>query len=247
MTLEVKQHVVLCEGFDDRSFWKGWLRHLGCTDPTNGGKRTENDVWGRPVHGKGRFLFHTPAGSDVIVQPFHGRANARRAMEDLLGGHQTYRPSLVVLNLDSDAENDASGSAEDQIRSIARELGAKGGGRGPFQIEGSRLYAVLWECEDPDPTPGVPAKQTLERVVTSAIRAAKTDRGAAVEQWLNAEPAGLRLPKSFGYSYFAKWYSNHGDAHFYECVWQDTAVVRELEKRLRSTGAWQTVEELVRH
>ena len=91
----------------------------------------------------------------------------------------------------------------------------------------------------------MPAKQTLERLVTASIQTAAPDRGAAVERWLNDEPRGLRLPKSFGYSYFAKWYSDHGEGHFYECLWQDPDVVRELEKRLRSSGAWQTVEELV--
>ncbi|MEE8525218.1 MAG: hypothetical protein V3T72_14880 [Thermoanaerobaculia bacterium] len=70
---EAKQHVVLCEGFDDRSFWSGWLLHLGCTDPSERGKRTVTDAWGRPVKGKGRYLFRTPAGSDVVVHPFQGR------------------------------------------------------------------------------------------------------------------------------------------------------------------------------
>ncbi len=245
MTSEAKQHVVLCEGFDDRSFWKGWLLHLGCTDPSNGGTKAVNDVFGHPVKGEGRFLFHTSAGSDVVVKPFGGRANAARPVEEYLGGHQIYRPDRVVLNLDCDDAIDATGSAEDQVRTIARGLGAAGDGRGPFEIDGSRLYAVLWECGDPDPTPGVPRKQTLERLVTAAIRAAAPDRGPAVEHWLNAEPQGLRLPKSFGYSYFAKWYSDHGEGHFYESLWQDEAVVRELEERLRSSGAWQTVEKLV--
>lgn len=51
---ETKQHVILCEGFDDRSFWSGWLLHLGCIDPSERGKRTVTDAWGRPVKGKGR-------------------------------------------------------------------------------------------------------------------------------------------------------------------------------------------------
>lgn len=27
------QSIVLCEGFEDRSFWRGWLLHFGCIDP----------------------------------------------------------------------------------------------------------------------------------------------------------------------------------------------------------------------
>jgi hypothetical protein len=237
--------VVLCEGYDDRSFWKGWLLHRGCTDPTEGGRKTVNDAWGRPVRGKGRYLFRTPSGSDVVVQPYHGRDKARKAAEEYLGGRQAYRPSRVVLNLDCDGDDGSARSAEDQVLGIAGSLGATERGPGPFVVGASMLHSVIWRCPDPHPTPGVPGKQTLERLVSAAIRAATPDRGASVERWLDDAPRGFKLPKSYGYSYFAKWFADHGEAHFYEWIWRDEGIVRELRSRLESQEAWQVVEELV--
>jgi hypothetical protein len=245
VTAEPRQHVVLCEGYEDRSFWKGWLLNLRCTDPSDGGKRPVNDAWGRPVKGSGRYLFRTPSGSDVLVQPFQGRANARRAVEEYLGGKQTYRPQRVVLNLDSDGANEGDTSAEDQIHGIAQALGADGPAGGPYEAEESVLYPVIWRCGDAEPAPGLPKKQTLERLVAAAICAAHPDRGPAVKVWLEAEPHGLALPKSYSYSYFAKWYADRGAGSFYEHLWQDEAVAAELKKRLEATGSWATVEALV--
>lgn len=245
MNGDAKQHVVLCEGFDDRSFWRGWLLSLGCSDPTERGRIAVSDAWGRPVRGQGKYLFLTPAGSDVIVQPFHGRSNARAAALESQGGRQSYRPARVILNLDDDGDDDTGSSAEDQIRGIAEDLGTSGQGTGPFEIGGSLLYSVVWRCEDPVTAPGVPAKQTLERLVCAALRAAYPDRGPGVEGWLDAQPPGLKLPKSFGYSYFAKWYTDHGAMDFYECVWQDQAVGTELSQRLAATGAAAFVEAMV--
>ena len=81
-----RQHIVLCEGFDDRSFWTGWLLHLGCDDPSQGGRTTAYDKWGHPIRGRGRFAFTTAAGSCIVVHPFGGRHNLRRALREYLTG-----------------------------------------------------------------------------------------------------------------------------------------------------------------
>jgi hypothetical protein len=168
VTETTKQHVVLCEGFDDRSFWSGWLLFLGCTDPSDRGKKPVKDARGRPVTGKGRYLFRTPAGSDVVVHPFQGRFNAGGAVAEYLEG-----------------------------------------------------------------------------LVAAAIQAAFPDRGSAVEIWLAAEPRAAIIPKSYGYSYLAKWYAGHGADDFLREIWRDEAVARELRKRLESKGGWRIVERLV--
>lgn len=243
MSAVAKQHIILCEGYDDRSFWKGWLLHLGCLDPTQGGKNSASDAWGRPVRGRGRYLFRTPAGSSVIVHPFDGRSKARRAVEEYLGGKQAPEPSRVLLNLDCDGESVEDLSAEDQIRGIAQALGAEG--ESPFKVGSSILYSVIWKCADAEPTPGLPTKQTLERLVAAAIRAANLDRGATVQAWLEAAPPGYLLPKSYGHSYYAKWYSDHGEGYFFEQLWRDPAVVVQLEQRLEASGAAEIVAALV--
>lgn len=239
-----RQHVVLCEGFDDRSFWSGWLRHLGCADPTNRGRSRVNDAWGRPVVG-GRYLFRTPAGSGVLVQPFQGRPNARRAAEEYLR-NQVYRPDRLILNLDSDADGVPGESARDAIRQIVRDHDGEVAPNGdPLTVGETRVFSVIWECEDAEPTPGVPPKQSLERLVSAAIQAAYPDRGPTVDHWLQAEPRAEVDHKNYSYSYLAKWYADHGADDFLRAIWRDNSVAVHLQGRLESTGAWEPVASLV--
>lgn len=241
-----KQHIVLCEGFEDRDFWAGWLRHLGCTDPTDRGRKKVTDAWGRTVAG-GKFLFRTPGGSNVIVDHFRGRANARRAAKVYLQGGAN-RPDRLVINLDSDAENGSGdGGALEAIRQIVRHCdgAAASGSAGPFQLDDVQVFPVIWECADPE-TPGVPGKQTLERLVTAAIQAAYPDRGPVVADYLAAEPRVEVTPaKSYSYSYYAKWYGDHGVGDFFKAIWLDEAVARQLRERLEKTGSWEAVVSLV--
>jgi hypothetical protein len=37
----------------------------------------------------------------------------------------------------------------------------------------------------------------------------------------------------------AGWYAEHACENFYSSLWNDTAILRELETRLRASGAWQ--------
>ncbi len=244
MSEPARQHVILCEGFDDRAFFRGWLLHLGCTDPTRGGKQAAPDVGGRPVQG-GRYLFTTPEGSAVLVEPFRGRSKAEAAAREHLGGLQAHRPTRVILNLDSDDDGDHGSGAEDQVRGIAQRLGAEELRLGCYEVGGSLLYPLIWRCGDPAGAPGLPNKQTLERLIVAAILAAYPDRGPTVETWLEAAPAGLKLAKSYSASYFAKWHSNLGESHFFESLWRDERIVAALRERLLATGAWRVVEELV--
>ncbi len=204
-----------------------------------------SDAWGRPVRGRGRFLFRAPSGSLVLVQPFHGRSNARDAVSEHLGDRQPNKPVRVLLNLDSDGDDTADLSAEDHVRSIALDLGGQETEPGSYEIGGSLLHAVIWRCDDPAPVPGVPKQQTLERLVAASVQAAYPGRGPAVETWLNAEPAGDTVTKSFAHSYFAKWYACHGSGNFYEALWQDTRVAEQLTTRLEATGAARIVEAMV--
>ena len=82
--------------------------------------------------------------------------------------------------------------------------------------------------------------------MASAIRASNPEMGATVESFLNSAPEGLKLPKSYSYSYFAKWFSDHGEAHFYEWIWNRPEITEELTLRLKASGAWATVESLVK-
>jgi hypothetical protein len=243
-----KQHVILCEGFDDRSFWAGWLGYLGCTDPSKQGRVKVKDAHGLPVQGSGRFLFHPRAGACIILHPYGGRSKLRGAANEYLKDHKTHPIDRMIFNLDSDAESGSEDTARDVIRGIAAHFGSEveNPGTGTFDLDGIRTSAVIWQCADED-APGVPRKQTLERLVAASIRAAYPARGSAVEEWLAAEPKAEAAVtgKNYGYSYLAKWYAQHGADDFFRALWRDEAVVEQLRRRIEADGAWAMVQDLV--
>jgi hypothetical protein len=61
--------------------------------------------------------------------------------------------------------------------------------------------------------------------------------------WLDARPGPPPAgPKEHAWSYMAGWHAEHGCEDFYSNLWRDAAIVRELESRLRSSGAWQLAQ-----
>jgi len=239
------QHVVLCEGYDDRDFWAGWLLALGCEDC--GRKRPVLDRHDEEVE-KPRFLFRTPGGTDVLLHPFMGsRKEALEAVRFYRARHATKPVGRMIFNRDSDATGeDAAPNARDFVKGIVRELdGEVEDPEGPHSIAGIRIWPVVWECPGSDP--GIPPQQTLERIVSAAITSAYAGRGESVESWLGDEPvAEKKNHKNYSMSYFAKWYAqHHGYGNFYRALWRDPAVAGQLESRLRESGAWKPVEDLV--
>jgi hypothetical protein len=119
--------------------------------------------------------------------------------------------------------------------------------RGEIQIDGGKTVVCLirWEVADAS-EPALPDQQTLERLACSAVVAAYPARMAAVAAWLNSRPAPPGAdPKDHAWSYMAGWYAEHGCENFYGNLWNDPAIVAELERRLRASGAWQIATNLV--
>ena len=236
-------HLVLCEGYDDRSFWSGWMQAVGCAI-----RKGIPDIYGRSVGG-GRFHFHTPQESSVVVRSYGGRANLSNAILDELKDHRKdYRIRRLVLNLDSDAEAGEEGtSARDAVRQIAVSHSAQvdDPAREHFDLDGMSVSTVIWECPNDSEVDGVPRQQTLERLVAASIQAAYPGRGESVERWLADEPPGGTSHKNYGLSFLAKWYADHGADDFYRAIWRDELVAAELRSRLEATGAWAVVEDLV--
>lgn len=242
---DFRQLDILCEGFDDRSFWAGWLLHLGCMDPTEAGKKDARDARGDKVKGGGRFLFES-GNWKIVITPYHGRSKAKKTVEDFLRG-DAEAPDVLVLNLDLDAEDEKAAPGRDLFHGILADYGiVTADGDGPFKLESTDIHAVLWECREPaEATPGVPTKQTLERLVSSAIHAAYPDRSPTVQDWLDAEPIHAIGPKNFSYSYLAKWYAEQGADDFFRALWRDDAVAAELRSLLEASGAWDRVTGLL--
>jgi hypothetical protein len=235
------QHVVLCEGYDDRAFWAQWLTHMPCRDL---GKRCK-DPWGRRV-GAGQFGFQTPAGVFVRIQPYDGVDSLTQAVRDVVNKHCVRPVFHLLVNLDADDTPQApSPSADDRVATIVGKLDANAerGEDGAYRALGMRIAPVIWRCDDPAGTPGVPDKQTLERLVTASIAAAYPGRAPTVATWLEADPRHDNAGhKHHAYSYLAKWYAEHGCNDFYREVWRDPRVAAQLELRLKQSGAWAHVQ-----
>lgn len=235
-------HVILCEGFDDQVFWSGWLQErMRCEDG-----RERRDAHGRTIE-KGCFHFHTPRGSSIVIRPYRGRANLTRAVRVELAEQQIEPIRRLVINLDSDAEDDTNDGAREAIRQIANHYGASVGDpcSETFEVDGATVSTIIWECLNDSTVPGVPKKQTLERLIAASIQAVYPGRGASVERWLDDEPKGGTSHKNYGLSYLAKWYARVKANEFYRAVWRDERVAAELRSRLEATGAWDVVEALV--
>ncbi len=240
-----QQHVILCEGYDDRSFWAGWLTHLGCVDPSAGGRVAVNDGWGRPVRG-GRFLFEAAAGSKILVQPYRGKPQLARAVREFLKG-QVDPPSRLIINRDSDAQAGEPSTALESVGDLVAGYGAEpiADEVHSFRLGATIIDSVIWETDEAGDLEGVPSQQNLERLVTASIQAAFDGRGRALHRWLRAEPLGSISAKAHSYSYLAKWYAEFGADDFFRALWRDEAVVAQLKRRLARSGAWKTVERLV--
>jgi len=238
--------VVLCEGYDDRAFWAGWLCSLGCRPLT----RTAGsfDPWGRPL-ASGTRGFRTALGEFVAVLPYHGVAKLKGALKQLVASHATRPVSGLVLNTDGDTDGPlVAEPAWDRLRNLACGSTKRSLGRGPWALEASPpipTLGVVWESDDPATCRGVPTKQTLERLVCSAIVAAHPVRGPDVADWLGRDPHPDRVGhKHHALAYLAKWFATSPD-DFYRAIWTDADVRRELESRLGRAGATAGVEQVL--
>lgn len=118
------------------------------------------------------------------------------------------------------------------------------GDRGPHRVGNVRVYPVIWKTSGSLPEQGLPAKETLEKVIAAAICRAYPERGPRVQDWLEKAPTGsVTNGKSFAYSYFAKWYTEHGEEFFYQAPWIDDKVAAELIAILTAAGAWDPILE----
>src|SRR5208283_4062758 len=234
---------ILCEGFHDRAFWAGWLKHLGCSDdgfkPGTAGY-PRRDPFGDFVRGEGQKAYHSPSGQFLRVMPCHGKAKILRAAETRLV--QRISKSLVRLIIAVDPDTLAGGPTvptglrtQDVLNFLQQQVDSSAALNASKEIEidggATRISLIRWEVNDP-PTAGVPNQQTLERLVCSALNAAYPARAQAVHNWLNARPVPPPSdPKEHAWSYMAGWYAEAGCEFFYENLWNDANIVAELQSR----------------
>jgi hypothetical protein len=248
------ESVVLCEGVHDRAFWKGWLSHLRCRDARPdlpaGGFGKARDPFGKIVE-QGQFAFLSPAGSFVRVRPCNGDKGVLAELKKRLAYRTTEAVPRLVVGLDVDADvasPEVLGRIRDSIERRVRQAdpAATTTGDGDFSIDGGAtlVSVVLW-CADDIGGLELPAHQTLERLVCSALRAAYPERAAAVAAWLATRPAPPpSTPKEHAWSHMAGWYADKNCDDFYQAVWRDDAVAHQLRARLEASGAWRIASAL---
>lgn len=250
------ESVVLCEGYHDRSFWTGWLERLGCRDARRRADGTlgppPRDPFGVPVT-QGHFAFITPAGSFLRVQPCGGDQKVLRALTNRLTERTTKPLRHLIVNLDDDSvdppgvehmlshDNEILQAVANRVREVTHGRIAASSTATELHIEGERtiVSTIIWSSHDPQ-TPELPTKQTLERLVCSAIRAAYPERAAAVSAWLRGRPSPpSATPKEHAWSHMAGWFATHNCDDFYQALWRDDAIAQALVERLTSSGAQQ--------
>ncbi len=213
-----------CEGFHDRSFLAGWLEARGWTNlwrPEKTPARIKNPMTQKFV-GKGNFAFQFQESTFLEIKPAYGKVkaveNACRTLKN--SPTETAPPTQVVVVCDLDEE--------DPDACLQRLRTRLSDSRPPSaQIQ---TAAIIWHA-DGDFGPGVPAKQTLERLVCGALSRAYKNRGQTVQEWLVAT-GGNPMPKSYSWSHMAGWYAKHGCDDFYRLVWREELVRQELQALL---------------
>ena len=108
------------------------------------------------------------------------------------------------------------------------------------------MSLVPWFTDAPPDLEGVPAQQALERLVCAAMARVYPDRARALAEWIRSrpEPAG-KEHKAHAWSFYAGWYTQHGTGFFFEALWKDDAVARELSRLLQEGGALGVVQSVL--
>jgi hypothetical protein len=209
------ESVILCEGIHDRAFWKGWLKYLGCADL--GGSGPVTDPWKKRV-AAGQFAYRSHSGTFIRVQPCGGKSNIPMAVKLRLKQRSTESISRLLVALESDV--DAHGPhGNDPLRGVMNignivqefDSAAVESAEGEFDLDGgaTKVQAIRFDIPDA-PCDGVPAQQTLERLVCASTVAAYPDRASAVHLWLQRRPnAPDNGPKAHGWSYMAGWNADY--------------------------------------
>jgi hypothetical protein len=249
------QAVVLCEGYHDRAFWTGLLLHLDWADPQRGTSDPVVKVYD-PDHKRvagGEFgFYHQRGASFVRLVPCGGDLAAERAKAEkfyLPGGSDLHVRRLVFcVDADVGAGSNTSAPGLDDLRPwlASSGLGATPTTDGDLVIAetNTTISMVVWSAPDP-PLAGVPAKQTLERLVCASLAAVNGAQADAVQAWLDSRPSAPEVtPKEHAWSYMAGWHAEHGCDYFYRGLWDAPAVVAELRSRLEAIHAWRIAEAL---
>ncbi len=233
--------VILCEGYQDRAFWYGLLEYLKCKFGTN------TPIPENYAKGSGEYSGITSSGNFVSILPVGSGTRILPVLKSKLEKLPIRSVDLIVINIDSDYE---AGSAvtglqiSDLLKYVQKiDTSVIVSDANILANNGkTQISLARWEVAGETP-PGVPTKQTLERVVCMAIQSAYPERAEDIKNWLESRRNPPESsPKAFSWSYMAGWFPEAGCDHFFRALWSDPKIATELERVLRENGAWRIAE-----
>lgn len=239
--------VLLCEGFNDRDFLGGVLEMAGGKDGRDISKPDGTKVAG---HGRQAWLF----GKHLVeICPVEGKPSSTfdRLAEQLVVPGRSPQAIVFVRDADLDAPagaKDVDKKIHGHIERLRRDLSP----RGPTPS----LLGFGWWTGDAVDSPGIPNKQTLERLLCAAWTTALPEAGASIDSWLRADPAHDTLMredrskslthKNQAKSWYAKYTAADGEGYFYGKAWARHAIVRTaVLQRLETRGALPALRQLI--
>lgn len=248
MTTSPSQHVVLCEGYDDRAFLTAIFRLLGMKSmkPLQG-EGVSVDAWGEELD-KGAFGFASADASKPMMRlrAVNGVTKLGPIARVLLEEHIVKPLASLTLVRDDDGMHDApAADMEHWLRGILPGKSITKESATTFTVEGIRVHVIAWRSNVPAPI-GVPPKQTLERLACTAFAEAHPAHAASVDRWLKDEPASPDRdePKAYAGSYAAKWFAEERVDQFYAKLFSNEAARDRLCASLAESGAWSVFETL---
>lgn len=236
------ESMILCEGYHDRSFWGGWLRHAGfdsCEPPVY-------DPFGTRVD-RGQHGFVGTAGGFLRVQPCGGDTKVYRRATKRLEDRNTRSLTSLLISVDLDGTDQTAEqrlkSRRDQLRQlvVTADPNAKEDGPDRWLIDRGCTAVELHVWRTPAGKPaGVPETHTLERLAAWCVAEAYPARAPHVQRWLDERPGVTTKPaKAFAWSYMAGWSAEAGCARFYQALWDDEAIRGQVERCIQALGDWE--------
>lgn len=248
-TINFLDVLILCEGYHDRAFLKGWLHHLGWESRT---VKNRTDGWGK-VEGGGVYGFKK-GGRAVRLLPCKGKDVLRTAAQDAIQGtttrglgHLMVIPDGDVVDTSPDLEfSQARQGVHDRVTTWLEPPATSG-----ITLEATsellkwttntrtNISACFWATA----TVAHTLPQNLERLIYDVYARAYPHRLGSVRTWLEQRPERPERenPKSYTWAIMAGWAADHGCEAFFEQLWQDKKIVGELQPLLNEAGLPQEV------
>lgn len=265
MTAKLREVVILVEGYDDRAFWAGLLtQRLGFTIAQGLSIQDKKRLGTAGRHlsktsigVKGHYTYVDPEFSCITrVVPCieqHGiKKPLRYFLLKLLEGRETRSDlalaGVVVCEDDDSQVGKQKQRTPDKVRSWLPQAGYSGISNiehGCVLPDGTRVLHLAWWAPDEDHV-DIPQKQTLERVVCSAVGELWPERLQHVRTSADGrpEPTGA-VHKVLAGTFWAGWHVDDGWSHFYYSLWKFPKLADALSARIDHDGALQAVLELL--